>query len=363
MAKKTVAKKEVASKKKEDKKSITDTVKELKKKFGPEAVMMLNQKPLVGVDSLSTGSFGLDEALGIGGYPKGRIIEIFGPESSGKTTLALHAVAEAQKLGEICAYIDTEHAMNPEYAKKLGVDTSSLMISQPSNGEEAFEICEAMIATGKVKLVVIDSVAYLTPKAEIEGQTGDAFVGRMPKLIGHGLRKVVPLAEKNKATIIFINQIRMMIGQMYGNPEITPGGKSLKFATSVRIEIRKIASIKKGEQVMGARTRIKVVKNKVAVPFKQVEVDILYGEGISKETEILAMGEKMGIITRSGATYNFGDEKIGRGYDSARRFLKENPQKFEEIVKDIKEYIKKQEDVQPNEAEEEKPLETNTEEI
>ncbi len=319
--------------------SIADTIKGLKKKFGNDSIMKLDQKPVVGLESISTGSFGLDMALGIGGLPQGRIIEIFGPESSGKTTLALHTVAEAQKKGGVCAYIDAEHAMDPEYARKIGVDTKELFISQPATGEQALEMVDAMILSKKFAVIVVDSVASLTPKAEIEGEMGDQHVGRQARLMSHALRKLVGITAESKTIVIFINQLRQNIGVMYGSPEFTPGGKALKFYTSVRLDIRRIAQIKKGEEVMGGRVRVKVVKNKVAPPFRQAEFDLMYGEGISKEGEILAMGEKFGLIGKSGISYVYGDVKLGRGYDSSRIFLKENKEVSDEIVKLIKEKI------------------------
>lgn len=328
-------------KKKEIGGSIKDTLADIKKKFGNEAVMMLDQAAM-DVESIPSGSFGLDLALGVGGYPKGRIIEISGPESSGKTTLALHAVAEAQKTGGLCAYIDTEHALDPVYATKLGVVPKELLISQPENGEQAFSIVESMVLTGKFAIIVIDSVASLVPKAEVEGEMGDPQVGRHAKLMSHGVRKLVPLISNSKTVVIFINQIRYNIQTMPGqSPEFTPGGKALKFFSSVRIDIRRIAQIKKGEDVVGGRTKIRVVKNKVAPPFKQTQFDILYGEGISHEGEVLALGEKYRIIEKSGNTYSFGNEKLGVGYDKSRIFLKENPKVSEQIKTLILENFKK----------------------
>jgi recombination protein RecA len=282
-------------------------------------------------------------ALGVGGIPRGRIIEIFGPESSGKTTLALHIVAEAQKLGGVCAYIDAEHAMDPDYTKKLGVNISDLLISQPDNGEQALEIVESLVRTGKIDVIVIDSVAALTPKDEIEGDMGAYHVGKQARLMSQALRKLTAIVAKSKTVVIFINQIRMQIGVMFGNPETTPGGKALKFYTSVRLDIRKIAQIKKGDEVVGSRTRVKVVKNKVAAPFKQTEFDIIYNEGISKEGEIIALGEKFKILEKSGNSYSYipnGEVKeklkLGVGYDSTRTFLKENPKISAQILKEIR---------------------------
>ncbi len=326
--------------------SIEETIRSIQTKFGEGSIMKLGDTPKVDVNVIPTGSIGLDSALGVGGLPRGRIIEIFGPESSGKTTLALHVVAEAQKKGGICAYIDAEHAMDPVYAGKIGVNTKELLISQPDTGEQALEITESLIRSGKVDVVVIDSVAALTPKDEIEGDMGATHVGKQARLMSQALRKLTAIVAKSKTVVIFINQIRMQIGVMFGNPETTPGGKALKFYTSVRIDIRRIAQIKKGEEVVGSRTRVKVVKNKVASPFRQTEFDIIYGEGISLEGEIMALGEKIGIITKSGSSYSYnrpggakkdGEEiKLGRGYDATRTMLKEDKKLREEILKEIR---------------------------
>ncbi|MFC1721125.1 recombinase RecA [Patescibacteria group bacterium] len=315
---------------------IEDTIKEIQTKFGEGAIMKLGEKPKVEVGSISTGSIGLDDALGIGGLPRGRVIEIFGPESSGKTTLSLHVVAEAQKAGGVCAFIDAEHAMDPVYAKKLGVKTNELLISQPDNGEQALEIVESLVRSGKMDVIVVDSVAALTPRDEIEGDMGAHHVGKQARLMSQALRKLTAIVAKSKTVVIFINQIRMQIGVMFGNPETTPGGKALKFYTSVRIDIRRIAQIKKGDEVIGSRTRTKVVKNKVAAPFRQTEFDILYGEGISREGEMLALGEKLGIVSKAGASYSYGDIKLGRGYDTARKFLKENKKETSALLKEIR---------------------------
>lgn len=317
-------------------KNIDSALDAIKTKFGDEAIMKLGEKPKVGIDAVPTGSLGLDAALGIGGVPRGRIIEVFGPESSGKTTLALHIVAEAQKMGGICAYIDAEHAMDPDYAARLGVNINDLLISQPDTGEQALEIVESLVRTGKMDVVVIDSVAALTPRAEIEGEMGQAHVGIQARLMSQALRKLTAIVAKTKTVIIFINQIRMQIGVMFGNPETTPGGKALKFYASVRLDIRRIAQIKKGEEIMGGRVRVKVVKNKVAPPFKQTEFDLMYNEGISREGEIIALGEKYGILSKSGSSYKFGDETIGRGYDATRQFLREHTDVSEQILKDIR---------------------------
>lgn len=333
------------SPKKENKKSkegISDAIEAIRNKFGEEAIMKLGEKPKVNVNAIPTGSIGLDSALGIGGMPRGRIIEIFGPESSGKTTLALHVVAEAQKLGGVCAYIDAEHAMDPEYSKRIGVKVDELLISQPDTGEQALDIVESLIRTGKMDVVVIDSVAALTPKAEIEGDMGAFHVGTQARLMSQALRKLTALVAKSKTVVIFINQIRMQIGVMFGNPETTPGGKALKFYCSVRLDIRRIAQIKKGEEIMGGRVRVKVVKNKVAAPFRQTEFDLLYNEGISQEGEIIALGERMGIISKSGASYSYGETKMGRGYDATRQFLRENSPIKDEILVKIRESLNKE---------------------
>ncbi len=319
---------------------IEDAIDAIKTKFGDDSIMMLGDKPRLNINVIPTGSIGLDAALGVGGLPRGRIIEIFGPESSGKTTLALHAVAEAQKMDGVCAYIDAEHAMDPEYAKKLGVKIDQLLISQPDNGEQALDIVDSLVRSGKIDIIVIDSVAALTPKDEIEGDMGAYHVGKQARLMSQALRKLTAIVAKSKTIVIFINQIRMQIGVMFGNPETTPGGKALKFYTSVRLDIRRIAQIKKGDEIMGGRVRVKVVKNKVAAPFKQTEFDLMYNEGISKEGEILALGEKMLIIKKSGSSYEYNGEKIGRGYDSARTFLKENPKVAGTILKEIRAKLK-----------------------
>ena len=312
-------------------------LKEIQNKFGEGAIMKLGDTPKVNIGVISTGSIGLDSALGTGGLPRGRIIEIFGPESSGKTTLTLHVIAEAQKMGGICAFIDAEHAMDPDYAKKLGVNINELLISQPDNGEQALEITESLVRSGKVDVLVIDSVAALTPKDEIEGDMGAYHVGKQARLMSQALRKLTAIAAKSKTVIIFINQIRMQIGVMFGNPETTPGGKALKFYCSVRIDIRKIAQIKKGEDVVGARTKVKIVKNKVAAPFKTTEFDIMYNEGISHEGELLALGERFKLIGKSsGSVYVYGEEKLGRGYDAARTTLRENKKLAKEIEKKIR---------------------------
>ncbi len=343
MAKKPAIKKEMGTRETSvvDMSAIESTIKSIQTKFGEGSIMKLGETPKVDIGAISTGSLGLDMALGIGGVPRGRIIEIFGPESSGKTTLALHIVAEAQKLGGICAYIDAEHAMDPDYATKLGVKINDLLISQPDTGEQGLEITESLVRSGKIDVVVIDSVAALTPKDEIEGDMGQAHVGKQARLMSQALRKLTAIVARSKTLVIFINQIRMQIGVMFGNPETTPGGKALKFYASVRLDIRRIAQIKKGEEVVGGRTRVKVVKNKVAAPFKQTEFDIIYGEGISHEGELMALGEKLGIVDKSGASYSYRNkegEKIsmGRGYDATRTWLKENGKVAKELEKQIR---------------------------
>ena len=318
-------------------KDIDRALSEIKTKFGDESIMMLGAQPKVDVDAIPTGSIGVDWALGIGGLPRGRIVEIFGPESSGKTTLCLHVIAEAQKKGGICAFIDAEHALDPEYAKKLGVDINSLLISQPDTGEQALEITESLVRSGKIDVIVIDSVAALTPKDEIEGDMGQQQMGKQARLMSQALRKLTAIVSKTKTLVIFINQIRMQIGVMFGNPETTTGGKALKFYTSVRMDIRRIAQIKKGDEIMGGRHRVKIVKNKVAAPFRQTEFDMMYGEGISREGEALALGEKLNVIEKSsGGSYKYGDQALGRGYDAARTFLREHKSVLSDILRDIK---------------------------
>ncbi len=327
---------------KSDGQEINDTIALIKTKFGDDAIMKLGDKPRVGIDAIPTGSIGLDAALGVGGLPRGRIVEIFGPESSGKTTLSLHVIAEAQKKGGICAFIDAEHAMDPDYAKRLGVKIDQLLISQPDTGEQALEIVESLVRSGKLDVIVIDSVAALTPKDEIEGDMGASHMGKQARLMSQALRKLTAIVAKSKTVVIFINQIRMQIGVMFGNPETTPGGKALKFYTSVRLDIRRIAQIKKGEEIMGGRCRVKVVKNKVAAPFRQTEFDLMYNEGISREGELIALGEKMAIITKSGTSYSYGEVKLGRGYDATRQFLKENVKIGNDILKEIRAKLKEQ---------------------
>lgn len=325
-------------------------LKSIQDKFGEGAMMKLGDQPKLDIGVVPTGSLGLDYALGVGGLPRGRIIEIFGPESSGKTTLTLHVIAEAQKQGGLCAFIDAEHAMDPEYAKKLGVNINELLISQPDNGEQALEIAESLVRSGKIDVLVIDSVAALTPKDEIEGDMGAHHVGKQARLMSQALRKLTAIASRSKTVIIFINQIRMQIGVMFGNPETTPGGKALKFYCSVRIDIRKTAQIKKGEDVVGSRTKVKVVKNKVAAPFKTTEFDIIYNEGISKQGELLALGEKFKFVNKSGASYSYGDIKLGRGYDAARTLLRQEPKIQDALEKDIRDAFARGENIEMSKA-------------
>lgn len=318
------------------KKSLELAIKQIDKTFGKGTLIRLGDKEVVPVESISTGSLGLDLALGVGGLPKGRVIEIYGPESSGKTTLTLHAIAECQKAGGVCAFIDAEHALDVIYAKNLGVDTDNLLVSQPDYGEQALEILETVIRSGAVNLVVVDSVAALTPKVEIDGDMDDQQVGVQARLMSKALRKVTGLLNKMNCTVIFINQIRMKIGMTgYGTPETTTGGNALKFYSSVRLDIRRIATLKQGENSIGNRVKVKVVKNKVAAPFKQAEFDIMFGEGISKMGELVDYGVKLDIIDKAGAWFSYGDSKIGQGKENAKVFLKDNP----EIAKEIENKI------------------------
>ena len=307
-------------------KALDSALAQIERQFGKGSIMKLGAgNPVLEIESTSTGSLGLDIALGIGGLPKGRIIEVYGPESSGKTTLTLHVVAEEQKKGGVCAFVDAEHALDPLYARKLGVNLDELLISQPDTGEQALEIVDTLVRSGAVSLVVIDSVAALTPKAELEGDMGDATVGAQARLMSQAMRKLTASISRSNCMVIFINQIRMKIGVMFGNPETTTGGNALKFYASVRLDIRRIGAIKDREEVVGNSTRVKVVKNKVAPPFKQVEFDIMYGEGISKTGELVDLGVKAGVVEKSGAWYSFGDERIGQGRENAKQFLKDNP--------------------------------------
>lgn len=316
----------------EREKAIELAVSQIEKQFGKGSIMRLgNDQPLPDVPAIPTGALSLDVALGVGGVPRGRVIEIFGPESSGKTTLALHITAEAQKLGGIAAFVDAEHALDIGYARKLGVRTDDLLVSQPDTGEQALEIAETLVRSGAIDILVIDSVAALVPKAEIEGEMGDSHMGLQARLMSQALRKLTGIISKSNCCVIFINQIRMKIGVMFGNPETTTGGNALKFYASVRMDIRKIATLKQGNDVIGSRTRVKVVKNKVAPPFKEVEFDILYGEGISKEGDLLDLAVDKGIVDKSGAWYSYGKDRIGQGRENTRIFLKERPEMCAEI--------------------------------
>ena len=318
------------------KKSLDAALKSLDKTFGKGTILRLGDREVEHIDAISTGSVGLDLALGIGGVPKGRIIEVYGPEASGKTTLTLHIIAECQKAGGVCAFIDAEHALDVKYAGNLGVDTENLYISQPDFGEQALEIVETIARSGAIDLVVVDSVAALTPKAEIEGDMGDQHVGLQARLMSQALRKLTGIVHKMNCTVIFINQIRMKIGAMgYGTPETTTGGNALKFYSSVRLDVRRIATLKQNEEPIGNRVKVKVAKNKVAPPFKQAEFDVMFGEGISKEGEVIDYGVKLDIIDKSGAWFSYKDKKIGQGRENSKVFLKENPKICDEIIKAI----------------------------
>ena len=313
-------------------KALDSALAQIERQFGKGSIMKLGaDNPVAEIEATSTGSLGLDIALGIGGLPKGRIVEIYGPESSGKTTLTLHVVAEEQKKGGVCAFVDAEHALDPQYARKLGVNLDELLISQPDTGEQALEIVDTLVRSGAVSLVVVDSVAALTPKSEIEGDMGDATVGAQARLMSQAMRKLTASISRSNCMVIFINQIRMKIGVMFGNPETTTGGNALKFYASVRLDIRRIGQIKERDEVIGNQTRVKVVKNKVAPPFRQVEFDILYGEGISKTGELIDLGVKANVVEKSGSWYSYNGDRIGQGREKARQFLKENPAVADEI--------------------------------
>ena len=318
-------------------KALDAALSQIERQFGKGSVMRMGDAGMVrGIEAVSTGSLGLDIALGIGGLSRGRVVEIYGPESSGKTTLTLQVIAEAQKLGGTAAFVDAEHALDPDYAEKIGVNVDELLVSQPDTGEQALEITDMLVRSSAVDIVVVDSVAALTPKAEIEGDMGDSHMGLQARLMSQALRKLTANIKRSNTLVIFINQIRMKIGVMFGNPETTTGGNALKFYASVRLDIRRIGAIKRGDEVVGNETRVKVVKNKVAPPFKQTEFDILYGEGISREGEIITLGVKEGIINKSGAWYSYGGERIGQGKDNVRAFLKENTEMAKEIETQIR---------------------------
>jgi recombination protein RecA len=320
-------------------KALEAAITQIDRQFGKGSVMRMGDAGAIQVEAISTGSLGLDIALGVGGLPKGRVVEIYGPESSGKTTLTLQVIAAAQKAGGTAAFVDAEHALDPVYAEKLGVNVDELLVSQPDTGEQALEITDMLVRSGAVDVLVVDSVAALTPKAEIDGEMGDSHMGLQARLMSQALRKLTGVIKRSNTLVIFINQIRMKIGVMFGNPETTTGGNALKFYASVRLDIRRIGAIKKGEEILGNETRVKVVKNKVAPPFKQTEFDIMYGEGISYEGELITLGVKEGIIDKSGAWYSYKGDKIGQGKDKVRAFLKENPEISAEIDAQIREKL------------------------
>ena len=322
----------------DDKKKLLDAaILQIEKQFGKGAIMKLGEKKIEPIEVIPTGCLTLDYALGIGGIPRGRIIEIYGPESSGKTTVSLHILAEAQKLGGTAAFIDAEHALDPIYAQKLGVDCAELYVSQPDNGEQALDICETMVRTGAVDIVVVDSVAALTPKAEIDGEMGDNHVGLQARLMSQALRKLTAIVNKSKTSVIFINQLREKVGVMFGNPEVTPGGKALKFYSSIRLDVRKVDRVKDGTNIVGNRTKVKVVKNKLAPPFRVAEFDIVYGEGISREGCLLDLALQFDLIQKTGSWFSYHDEKIGQGKENAKEYLKKNPEVYAELEKAIRE--------------------------
>ncbi len=323
----------------EKQKAVGLAMSQIERQFGKGSIMRLGDRAKVNVDVIPTGSISLDYALGIWGIPRGRIIEIYGPESSGKTTLALHVIAEAQKLGGLAAFVDAEHALDPTYARRLGVDTVNLLVSQPDTGEQALEIVETLVRSGAIDVVVVDSVAALVPRAELEGEMGDSHMGLQARLMSQALRKLTATVSKSNTSVIFINQLREKIGVMFGNPETTTGGRALKFYTSVRIDIRRIASIKDGENTVGNRTRVKVVKNKMAPPFRESEFDIMYNEGISREGDMLDLATKLNVVQKSGTWYSFGDERLGQGRENVKNFLKENGEFTQKIEKMVKEKL------------------------
>ncbi|NLC68638.1 MAG: recombinase RecA [Clostridiaceae bacterium] len=321
----------------EKKKALDMAISQIEKQFGKGSVMKLGENTHLNVEVIPTGAIGLDIALGVGGVPRGRVVEIFGPEASGKTTVALHIIAEAQKAGGEAAFIDAEHALDPVYAKNLGVDIENLIVSQPDTGEQALEIAEVLVRSGAIDVIVVDSVAALVPKAEIDGEMGDPHVGLQARLMSQALRKLAGVISKSRTTAIFINQLREKVGVMFGNPETTPGGRALKFYSSVRLDVRRVETLKQGTEVIGNRTRVKVVKNKVAPPFKEAEFDIIYGEGISKEGSLLDVAVNLDIVNKSGAWYSYNDQRIGQGRENAKQFLKENPETRNEIENKIRE--------------------------
>ena len=340
-------------------KALEFALSQIEKNFGKGSVMKLGEKATtMGIEVIPSGSVALDVALGVGGYPKGRVIEIYGPESSGKTTVALHAIAEAQKMGGIAAFVDAEHALDPVYARNLGVDIDNLLVSQPDTGEQALEITEALVRSGAVDIVVVDSVAALVPRAEIEGEMGDAHVGLQARLMSQALRKLTAAISKSRTTAIFINQLREKVGVMFGSPEVTPGGRALKFYSSVRLDVRKIETLKQGDEMIGNKTRVRVVKNKVAPPFKTAEFDIMYGKGISREGSVLDMGVTMGFVKKSGAWYSYNEDRIGQGRENSKNFLAEHP----ELVKEIETLIMNElKGIEPETEEETKETKEKTE--
>lgn len=341
------------------KQALDNALRQIEKQFGKGSIMKMGEQPITKLATIPSGSLALDVALGIGGYPRGRVIEIYGPESSGKTTVALHAIAEAQKEGGQVAFIDAEHALDPNYAQALGVNTDELLLSQPDTGEQALEIAEALVRSGAVDILVIDSVAALVPRAEIEGEMGDAHVGLQARLMSQALRKLSGAINKSNTIAIFINQIREKVGVMFGNPETTPGGRALKFYSSVRLEVRRAETLKQGNDIVGNKARIKVVKNKVAPPFKQAEVDIVYGEGISRQGEILDMASDLDIVQKSGAWYSYNEERLGQGRENSKQYLLEHPDITEELYRAIRDHYQLDED----KVAEEKPEEEKEQEL
>lgn len=334
------------------KKALEAALSQIERSFGKGAIMRLGDETVQKVAVIPTGSLGLDHALGVGGIPRGRVLEIFGPESSGKTTMALHMIAEAQKMGGVAAFVDAEHALDATYARALGVDTDNLLVSQPDTGEQALDITETLVRSGAVDIIVVDSVAALTPRSEIEGEMGDSHMGLQARLMSQALRKLTAIISKSKTSVIFINQIRMKIGVMFGNPETTTGGNALKFYCSVRLDIRKIATIKDNQEVIGSRTRVRVVKNKVAPPFREAEFDIIYGRGVSREGELLDIAVNKGIVDKSGAWFSYGSDRLGQGRENAKQFLADNPEIYDEVNRKVQvELGMLTEDEVPEEAE------------